>query len=426
MSSEFRHQTSLVLNAVLAVTVGALALHKLAHASAASAIGASPGKMTNQVSLGKMANETPAFTKQPKLPQYMDIKSPSDRRRLIIDQLRAMGVPNEVLGRVARVDFEVEWDSRFDECRGDMDKLAAVQLEMNKSKDAEMRAALGEEGFKQWDQDYMLWEAMSTKVEVTASEAAALYDFKKKLQQRMLELDEARVNGTMDDAEINDAQDKAYAEYNQQLRALLGDDRYAKSQQLDEAFVADYFRHSLAKANPSDAQFQELSKVEQAWNKSRSELDQQFQDDPTSPDYLEKIKALAAAHDQEYQRVLGADAFDALQKEQNPGYSQMKKYETLWGLDDTKIDYAYSTMKNYEKSVQDYQAQVSALQAQGQNVDWDAVSKKLQQITDQTQQALQNNLGQDSFNKLQRNRVLRWVGLAVQQPPVNSGAGTPP
>ena len=62
--------------------------------------------------------------------------------------------------------------------------MAAVQLEMDMSKDAQMRAALGEAGFKQWDQGKKLWEAMSTKVDVTPAEADALYDLKKKLDQR--------------------------------------------------------------------------------------------------------------------------------------------------------------------------------------------------------------------------------------------------
>src|SRR5687767_3489483 len=131
MSSEFRHRALLVLNVVLAVTVAALTVGKLDRASAPPTIEVSPVKMTNEVRKEKTADETPVFTQEPKLPQYADIKSASDRRRLIIDQLRAMGVPNEILGRVARVDFEVEWDSRFQKCWGHMDKMAEVQLEMN-------------------------------------------------------------------------------------------------------------------------------------------------------------------------------------------------------------------------------------------------------------------------------------------------------
>ena len=102
----------------------------------------------------------------------------------------------------------------------------------------------------------------------------------------------------------------------------------------------------------------------------------------------------------------------------------MKKYEILWGLDDKKIDYVYDAMKQYQKKVEDYQVQVLALQAQGQNVDRNAANKNLQQLAEQTQQALQDQLGQDSFNKLQRNRVLRWAALTSQ--PVQDGTGPPP
>ena len=423
--SAFRHQASLAMNVLFAVAITVLALHKSNPASAKSTAAIRSQKTENTVGPQKKTEETSTLTEPAKLPQYTDVANVSDRRRLIIDQLRAMGVPNDVLALVARVDMEAQWDPRFEQCHGNMDKLAALQLEMDMGKDAEMRAALGEDGFRRWDQKHMLWEAMSTEVDVTSSEAAAIYGFKKKLQQRQNELEQARLKGTMDDAAIDDAYNKALSEYNQQLRAVLGQDRYAKSQQLDEAFAAGNLRHQLAKANPTDPQFKEIFKAEQEWNKARSELDHQFQNDMSSPDYLKKLKALNEARDQEYQRALGTDAFDTLRKEQDPSYSQMKKYETLWGLDGNKIDYAYNAMRNYEKSVDDFKTQVMSLQSGGQNVDWTAVGKKLQQLADETQQTLQNQLGQDSFNRLQRNRVFRWASLGYQPSSGNGGTGAP-
>jgi hypothetical protein len=65
-------------------------------------------------------------------------------------------------------------------------------------------------------------------------------------------------------------------------------------------------------------------------------------------------------------------------------------------------------MKFYERSVQDYQARARALEAQGQSVDWDAVNRNLQEFSAQTQQALQDYLGQDRFNKMQRNGVFQF------------------
>ncbi len=399
MSREFRNRVSLVLNVVLAVTVVVLARHKSERAPAPSAREVGPGQMTNAAAV---------FTNQTKLARYTDMASASDRRRWIIDQLRAAGVPNNVLARVVLSDLEDGWQKRLEEGGGNADTMAALQQEQERDIEAEMRAALGEESYQQWDQEKQLREANLGKIQLTASETNAIYDLKKKLQQRQRDLEQARLKGDMDDAEIDEASDKAYSEFNQQMKALLGDERYAKSQGLDAGTAAANLQQDLAKANPSDSQFQELLKAQQQLNQSRSELDKQFQDDPSSAAYTDQIKSLDEARDQEYQRVLGTNVFDTLQKQEDVGYSKMKKYENIWGLDDSKVDYAYGTIKYYEKSVQDYQAQARALEAQGQSVDWDAVNKNLQQFAEQTRQSLQNYLGQDSFNKMQRNGVFQF------------------
>lgn len=396
-------QASLVLNVVLCGTLIVTVLHKSQPTLTPSTSQAAPEQATI---------ETPVLASQPKLPQYADIAGPADRRRWLVDQLRAAGVPNNVVARVVQSDLEEQWQKRFEESaekgEGDADSMAALQLEQDRGKDANMRAALGEEGYRQWDQANMLREADMGKLDLTTDETNAIYDLKKKLQQRQWDIAQAKLNGAMDDADANDASDKAYSEFSQQMKALLGDERYAKSQGMDESTAATNLMHDLAKVNPSDSQFQDLLKAEQDLNKKRAELEKKYQNDPSSPAYADQIKALEAARDQEYQRVLGTNVFDSFQKEQDIGYSKMKKCESIWGLDDDKVNYVYGSIKYYEKSMDDYQAQARALEAQGQNVDWDAVNRNLQQFAQQTQQALQTYLGQDSFDKIQRNGVFQF------------------
>lgn len=405
MTREFRHQASLLLNLVLVVLVVVLVLRKPVSTIAPNAA----------VNPAPTTNEAPVLVTQPKreskAPNYSEIASSSDRRRWLVDQLRAAGVPNDVLARVVMSDLEDAWQKRFEQFRGNADGMAALQQEQERDEEAQMRAALGEEGFRQWDQGKMLKEANLGNIALTAGETNAVYDLKKKLQQRHWDLEQARLKGEMDDAQVNDAYNKAYADFNQQMKTLLGDDRYAKSQSTDEGTASANLRQDLAKANPSDSQFQDLLKAQQQWNDRRAVLDQQFQNDPGSADYATQVKALDDARDQEYQRVLGTNVFDALQKDQDGGYAKMKKYQSLWGLDDSKVDYVYDALKYYDKNVQDYQARAHALEAQGQNVDWDAVNRNLQQFTQQTQQALQNYLGQDTFGKMQRNAVFQFTPL---------------
>ena len=398
MSSQFRHRASLLLNIVLAVTALVIVLPRPEPAPAASV------KLTNEPPVTE-----PLTSNQPQSPRYPDVASASDQRRWLIDQLRAMGLPNKVLARVALEDLEKRQNTYAAEISkkfyGDPDTLAAVQLQFDQSLDAEMRAALGEADFRQWDQGNMLREADSGKVPLTSSETDAVYDLWKKLRQHQLDLAQAKVERSMDPADISDAYAKADSEFEQQMKALLGAERYAKSQGIDEGSATASLRQGFAEANPSDAQFQELLQAQQQWNGQRLALDQQFQNDPSSSAYAAQLRALDDARDQEYRRVLGDDVFATLQKEQDPGYNQMKKYETLWGLDDNQINSVYGAIKYYEKGVQDYQAQASALQAQGKKVDWDAVNRNLQQFANQTLQALQDYAGQDTFNKMQKNGV---------------------
>ena len=404
MNREFRHRASVALNVVLAITIMVLVLRK-SEAPAPPVRESSDAITTSDT---PKIIETPVLTHQPKPTRYTDIASTSDRRRLIVDQLRAAGVPNNVLARVVLSDLEEEWEKRFEASGGNGDEMAALQLERDMGQDAEMRSALGEEGFKRWDQERMLREANMGKVQLTAAEGDAIYELKKKLQQRQWDLDQSRLKGSMDDAEINEASDKAYTEFNQQMKTLLGDDRYAKSQGMDEGTAAANLRRDFAKVNPSDSQFQDLLKAQQQWNERRSDLDKQFQDDASSTAYAEQIKALDAARDQEYRRVLGTNAFDTLQKEQDALYVKMKKYEDNWGLDDTKVDYIYRSMRYYETAAEEYRSQARAMESQGESVDWAAVNKNLQQFSEQTQQSLQNYLGQDRFNRMLRNGVFQF------------------
>src|SRR6185503_10075683 len=109
MSFEFRRQWSPMLTIVLVVTIVVLALHNSHRASTPSTVRSGLEKRITEVSPRKITKETPVVAEQPKLlPRYSEIKSASDRRRWMVDQLRALGVPNEVLARVARADFEVQ------------------------------------------------------------------------------------------------------------------------------------------------------------------------------------------------------------------------------------------------------------------------------------------------------------------------------
>jgi len=394
MSSESLRRIFLVLNVGLAVTALVLAMQNLRGMHKAPV--PAPQPMTVKASL------TPAMV------HYPDAKPAADQRRWIIDQLRAMGVPNKVLARIAMKDLDQRWNKYATEvslkCRGNPEVLGALNLEIESKRDAEMRAALGEEGFKEWDTENMRREINRGAVPLNASETNVAYALWKKLQQRNLDLRLQKSKGAIDEAGAGQAYAKDLAEFQSQMKTLLGDERYAQSQGTGPAAIAANLKQDLASANPTPAQFQELLDTQQQWDALRAKLADGSQNDA---EYAQRLADLDEARDEEYRRVLGPAVFDSLQKQQDPGYSQMKKYEAAWGLDDSKIDYVYSALKYYQKNAEDYQAQARALEEQGQKVDWDAISQNLAQFAQENQHALQSYLGEASYQKLKQNGVVQ-------------------
>jgi len=144
MNRSFGHRASIVLNVILAATVAALMLR---HSERAPAPAAVKSDLRIEVSPAKVKTETSALARDPKPARYTDIATESDRRRWIVDQLRAAGVPNKILAHVVLSDLEELHDRRLEASGGEADAMASMQLEYELGKDAEMRAALGDEGF---------------------------------------------------------------------------------------------------------------------------------------------------------------------------------------------------------------------------------------------------------------------------------------
>lgn len=201
VSSSFRYRASLVLNAVLALTAGALA-----------------------VSGSKPAPAASSTVTQPAPRRYSESAAPSDQRRWLAEQLRAMGVPEDLLARIVVEALEKEWSWRSAEILrkspGDGDALIAVQLEKDMALPAQMTAALGADRFRQWDQANVLRRAMIPRGAVTGGEADAIYDLKKKREQRDWELRLAQQKGEIDQADLEEASAKADAELLEQMRPL--------------------------------------------------------------------------------------------------------------------------------------------------------------------------------------------------------------
>ena len=326
--------------------------------------------------------------------------------------LRNAGLSEKVIADVAAADFEDRWQKRALDNqkkveRGEIDEndLAGLDLEHDTEQEKDLRAVLGDEGFRRWDQARMLADFDRAGVEMTATESNEAYDIRKKLDRKRLELDKVRQQGNVTDEEVGEQRATMYAEYNKALLKLLGDDRYALTQNGGDSGLSE-LRSNLRLMNPDGGQLAAMETAQQAWNSKRGKLDIQLQTGQVAAEEYEKqMKTLDAERDQEYQKVLGAESYAEFQKTQDPRYQTLKRAGPGWGFTDNDINNLFSSIQDYEENVRDYRERAQAVETQGQAVDWSVVEKALKEYSQQTEMALRANLG-DKFDKLKRSNVM--------------------
>jgi hypothetical protein len=327
----------------------------------------------------------------------------------LIDQMREAKVPEPLLARMVSADFEERWSQRQREMqekfnRGDIDEVAMEEFneQHDSEQENEMRATLGDAAFRKWDEDNVLREFDANKAKLSDTERDAMYDLKKKLARQQHDLTMRMQSGEIDAMECSQQQSAAQTEYDDAVKALLGQQRFIALQNGDDGQAAN-LRRGLRAMNASDEQFQTLLDAQKKWNEQRAALDQEAQQ---GQDYASRLQAIDAARDQEYQNVLGTNGYAELQMQQDDRFQTMKHFSSAWQLSDSDISYLYHTLQYYEKTVQEYQRQAQALQKDGQPVDWKGVQNNLRQFAEQTMSGMQNYLGGDRFDRMKNNGIL--------------------
>jgi len=327
----------------------------------------------------------------------------------LIRQLHGANVSPELLARMAAADFDEKWNLRERDMearynRGDISEtdLTRFNFLRDLEEEKELRAELGDDGFKQWDEKRQLQDF--TSLDLTAKEADALYQLKKDLQRQQFDLTQKIQDGEIDNADASDLQADAEKKYQAQAETLLGDTRYAEAMNPDSE-TGD-LRRNLRAMGANESQTTAMLSAEQQFSQAQAKLNQQLQDGTLSDsDYDQQINSITAARDKQYQQTLGADGWTALQEQQDNRYQTMKQFASLWQLNDTDINTLYRQLQSYDQRVVDYQKRAQAMADAGQNVDWNQVQQNVQQFAQQTEQSLQQYLGNDRFQQMKRNGI---------------------
>jgi hypothetical protein len=356
---------------------------------------------------------TASVTREPREPKPAGVVSGNEASiESWMPQLRSIGIPNPLLARLVVGDFEVRWGARRHELqrrcdRGEIGDIALGRFEAqhDRERDNELRAALGEEAFRQWDRAEVVRHVVPEELKLSVAETDAVYQLKKSLIECQNSVTAYVQNGEIDQVECDQMKAEAQSDYERKLQAVLGDERYAVLQGTDMK-AAGILRRDLLSLNATDAQLTSVLASQRQWDQRRAELDRQWQTGGiTDAAYQAKIQAADAAREDDYRRALGTNGYDDLQKVQNTQYQTLKRYATAWELSDSDVDYLYRSLQTYQKNLTDVQSRAQAMAQQGQPVDGLAMRQNLQQVSQQTLDGLRSYLGNERFNKLVQNEA---------------------
>jgi hypothetical protein len=329
-----------------------------------------------------------------------------------VQALRDAQISEKVIADVAAANFEDRWHAlalenqkRFD--RGEIDQatLSGFDLQHDEEREKQMRAALGDEGFRLWDQARELADIDRSGVQLSAEENSKLYDLRKNLSRKQLELDKARLQGQLSDEDAAAQNSALYTQYNQEVLNFLGGDRYAQMQNGGDTGASE-LKKNLEGISADDSQISGMTSAQQQWNSQRNQLDIKLQKgEVTAEDYQKQLAALDVQRNQEYQKVLGTNGFATFQRNQSEQYQALKRIGPGVGFSSDDVNNLYGMLQDYQAEVQGYRARAQQLQDQGQKVDWSAVDKVLANYAMQTESALRDQLG-DKFDKLKRGNAM--------------------
>jgi hypothetical protein len=344
-----------------------------------------------------------------------------------LDEIRKAGVPNKILARLVIADFEDRWEERqgaiqrqFENGEIGADALTQAEAERHAELEKQLQAALGDDGFRQWDKENTLRDINPPGLAFSDAESDALYQLRKTLLQQRHDLETASRNGEIDELDLHDRLSALQNQYESQARTLLGEDRYA-AMTSEPDLVSAQLRRALQKLQPDDEQFALLLQAQRQWNQQRAGLERNLDESPqialgvpTTPlvsvlqpgAYEEQLRKIDSVRDQTFQRVLGTNGFATFQMEQDTRYQTMKHYATAWQLSDRDIEFLYGALRFYDQSVASFHQQATALEAQGHLLDSSAVHDDLRQFLLNMQQNLLSYLGNDRLDKLKANNIL--------------------
>jgi hypothetical protein len=273
-----------------------------------------------------------------------------------VRELMAAGEPPEHLADLVHTEFDRLWSEERTviENKLDSDESAEFYRSQNNTLHQAITDFLGENIFVEWDKQKSL-PYFDERYALTAAESNALYRIVKDRDQRDTGLVRARDAGEIDPLDYEEQRKKSDEQFSQESSNVLASATVVEPP--DD--LPERLRAMTEKLNLTPQQLAELIEMERKHRQARKEFVPQSEVDPRAndPSDAANLRAVDAAAEQEWMRILGPQVYADFNKSLDNRYQAMKLYQKRWQLSDTDVNYLYQRFAQYDDAVEEHKAQ---------------------------------------------------------------------
>lgn len=334
--------------------------------------------------------------------------------------LERVGVAPETIAAVVIEDFERHSNERLGEWERHYAPKLLPQRELTTffrrkeiEREAALRAALGEDGYRAWDRQQTLEELNYARLPgdplpMSADEAEKAVRLQKDFDEKTKALQMAMEDGVADPADGRTLLAQARQALDAGLEQLLGEDRFADLRgHLDSTGHLDALAETyqnLGDLAPSAAQARAAMAAEARFRTAESELAQKLAANQADADAAATaLGRIAAERDQAYRDVFGAEAYDRFKLAHDEAYQTLTRYAAAWNLDASEVQQVYRSLNAFEADASQMRTAARLRQQAGQHVDWDAVDATIERAKQQALSAVGATVGTETLRRMQAN-----------------------
>jgi len=287
-------------------------------------------------------------------------------------------------------------------------EMRALARKENEDQVRELKAVLGEEGYRDWDKEQVLRALNRARLPgdelpLSAAEAEAAYRLQKAFDEQNQGFQEAMEDGVSDRADIGALQAQAQQALDRELEQLLGRQRFNELRgNVDPA--TEVYR-TYGGLSPTPAQADAVLRAEAAYRAQEAALGQRAGAGDAAT-LAAELKTLADARDAELGRIFGAEAYAGIKRQNDPAYQTLRQYAEAWELQEGDINAVYQTLHAFNDQAERTRGAATLHEAAGQPVNWPAINAAIEQARRQAEAEVGERIGADRLRRLEQNGLL--------------------